>query len=645
MAKDDDILADAKEAFQLASDHEDHNRTAALDDFRFARLSEQWPDAFLQLCRRKGLPCLTINKLPAFIRQVVNDGRQNKPAIKVHPADSKSDIATARIYDGLIRHIEVSSKAPIAYDTALDHAATCGFGYFRVATRYACDDTFDLDIAIDRIANPFSVYGDPHSTGADSEDWNSAFVVERMAQEEFARRYKGADKVDWAAEGYTALNAPWREDQEVLLAEWWRRERVKKTILLLSDQQIMDEDVYAKHKPALDAVGVMVATSRVVMSYKVTQRLLTGAEVLETNKWDGKYIPIIPVYGEEVNVEGKRYLRSLVRDVKDAQKMFNFWRTSTTELVAQAPKAPFIGAKGAFETDKAKWETANVESHSVIEYDVVAGGQPPQRQPFAGIPAGALQEALNASDDMKAIIGMYDASLGARSNETSGRAINARKAEGDVSTFHFIDNLSRAIEHGGRVIIDLIPRVYTGDRIIRILGQDNAATTVQLGQPVPVMGPDGQPQMDEQTGQPLTRILDLGAGKYDLTVTTGPSFTTRRQEAAEAMTELMRAFPAAAPVIGPRLAKNLDWPEADEIAAELKQLAQAAMGGGQPQPDPAAMAKAQADAGKNRVDAELKRDELKLKMYEAETDRMKVVLDAENARQRAMNPPQQRPMN
>lgn len=643
---DKDLLEEATEAFDLAAEHESDNRRDALDDMRFARLGEQWPELVRRNREISGRPCLTINRMPTFIRQVVNDSRQNKPAIKVHPADSKADVQTAQIYDGLIRHIEVSSKASIAYDTAIDHAATGGFGYFRINTRYACDDTFDLDLAIDRIANPFSVYGDPFSTGADSADWNSAFIVEAMPKAKFEQQYKGAEDIDWKAGGYVTLKEPWLEGEQILVAEWWKRAKVKKTVLLLSDQQVMAEDVYEKQKELLDALEIKVVGSRELESYKVTQRLMTGAEILETNDWKGQFIPIVPVYGEEVNIEGKRYLRSLIRDAKDAQRMFNYWRTTTTELVALAPKAPYIGPKGAFETDKAKWETANVDTHAFMEYDVVpaAGGVPPQRQPFSGVPAGALQEALNASDDMKSIVGMYDASLGARSNETSGRAIMARQREGDVSTFHFVDNLARGIEHGGRILVDLIPHVYTGERIVRVLGQDNAATTIQLGKPVPVMGPDGQPQMDPNTGQPISRIFDLGAGKYDLTVTTGPSFTTRRQEAAEAMTELLRAFPAAAPVIGPRLAKNLDWPEADQIAVELKQLAQAAMQGGQ-QADPNAAADAQVKAQESQAKMQIEQQKLEIDMYRAETERLKAVNEMNAQRERAMNPPQPRPMN
>jgi hypothetical protein len=246
----------------------------------------------------------------------------------------------------------------------------------------------------------------------------------------------------------------------------------------MSDGSVLDEAKVAECKDYLDAMGITVVKSRPAKSYKVKQRIMTGAEVLEENPWPGKFIPIVPVYGDEVWVDGKRYLRSLIRSAKDAQRNFNYWRTTTTELVALAPKAPFIGKKGSFKTDAAKWQTINTQDQPYVEYD---GELPPQRQPFAGVPAGALQEALNASDDMKAIMGIYDASLGARSNETSGRAIRERKMEGDVSTFHFMDNRNRSIAHTGRILIDLIPHVYPKDRIARVLGQDGTPSQVPLG--------------------------------------------------------------------------------------------------------------------------------------------------------------------
>jgi hypothetical protein len=319
------------------------------------------------------------------------------------------------------------------------------------------------------------------------------------------------------------------------------------------------------------------------------------------------------VYGDEVNIEGRRHLRSLVRDAKDPQRMFNYWRTTSTELVALAPRAPFIGPKGAFKTDADKWATANTDNHAYIEFD---GATPPARQEFAGVPAGALQEALNASDDIKSILGLFDASLGAASNETSGRAILARQREGDVSTFHFVDNLSRAIRHAGRILIDLIPHVYSQPRIVRVLGPGGEPATVAVNQPA---GQPGAPSA-------MQAVYDLGAGKYDLTVEAGPSFTTRREEAANQMLELIRAFPQAAPVLGDLLAKNLDWPGAEEIAQRLKtllppQLQGQAQGGQAGQQ----VASLQQQIAALQADQSVQNRKLDIEQFRAETDRIAAV--------------------
>lgn len=427
----DSILEEAKEAFKLASDFEQENRNLSEDDLRFSRLGDQWDEDVLRQRKEQGRPALTINKMPAFIRQVVNETRLNSPAIKARPVDGEADVETAKIINGLIRNIEVTSDADTAYNTAADFAASMGFGYFRIDVDYAHDDTFSQDIRIERIPNPFNVFGDPYSEAFDSSDWNTGFIVKNISKKEFQRKYKGAAEVDWEETGYTQLDQAWFSGEEVMVAEYWKRTEVPRKILQLTDGTVIDEGLYAERKEAYDVLGFEVVEQRTVPSYKVTQHLLTGAEVLDETDWPGKYIPIVPVYGEEVNIEGRRYFRSLIRDAKDPQRMFNYWRTASTELVALAPKAPFVGPEEAFAgKDARKWESANVDSHSYLAYD---GETAPQRQPFAGVPAGALQESLNASDDMKAVIGLYDASLGARSNETSGRAIWARQKEGDVS--------------------------------------------------------------------------------------------------------------------------------------------------------------------------------------------------------------------
>lgn len=558
---DEAILVRARTDYERAREAWNDNIVAAKDDLRFGRLEEQWPEKIRKQREIEGRPCLTFSKIATFIRQVVNDARQNKPQIKVHPQDSGADPRVAEIYNGLIRNIETTSDADVAYDTAIEHAVGQGFGYWRYNTKYTCDDAFDQDIVCERICNPFTVYGDPRSTAADSSDWNVAFIITSLTKDEFEREYPNAEKTDW---DHDFKDCPeWLDGDDVTVAEYWTREKVKGEIVALSDGQVVK--VADLEKSPENFVGLtVVGQPREVETYKVTQRIMSGAEVLKTVEWAGKYIPIVPVYGDEVTDEtGKRHFRSLIRSAKGAQQMFNYMRTTGVEGLALQPRVPYIGEEGSFDCDP-NWDTANNVSHSKLEYK--KGAPPPQRQPLPNHFGAAFQEALSASDDMKAIIGIYDASLGARSNETSGRAIMARQREGDVSTFHFIDNLSRAIRHGGRILLDLIPKVYTTERIVRVLGEDMQPQTVQVA-------PTGQPVSEQQTpeGQSFP-IYDLTAGKYDLTVSAGPSFTTRREENREMMIEAMQAGgDAVAPVLLPRIAKLMDMPDADEIAAEINQ--------------------------------------------------------------------------
>lgn len=649
-------MSDFEEYEELFNDDlegESENRSAALEDIRFARLGEQWPDEAKLAREREGRPCLTINRLPSFIRQVVNDSRLNKPQIKVKPVDDKADTETAEILSGLIRNIEYTSGADVAYDTALESAVTCGMGFFRIDTEYTSDDEFTQDICIKRVTNPLSVVFDTNSESLDGSDWTHAFLIDWITEDEYKRRFNKKECTSFASDAADGVSNK-QNDDLVRIAKFYEVKETPSKLLLLNDGTVIKEADYTSVHPELgipvkdfySAMGVEVHQDRKVMERRVIQRIL-GGEVLEESDWAGKYIPIIPVFGEEVFYEGRRILKSLIRDAKDPQRMLNYWRTASTELVALAPKTPFIGPTGAFKTDAKKWATANLKSHAFIEYD---GGIQPQRQPFAGPPAGALQEALNAADDIKSILGIYDASLGARSNETSGKAIMARQREGDVSTFHYIDNQAKSIAHSGRILVDLIPKIYDTPRIIRILGIDGTTQNVGVNQPTKHKG--------------VQRVFDMKVGKYDVAVDTGPSFTTQREEAAAQMTELIRSFPQAAPIIGDLLAKNMDWPDADEIARRMKIMLppQLQEKEGQPEIPPQVQAqmaqmkqaieqmqqmiqKGGAELQKLKADKAIDMRKLEIDAYNAETNRLKVQVDlGDKVATHLLNPPQQ-PMN
>jgi hypothetical protein len=590
---DEDILALAKADFErVVEDEADKdNKDAWIADTYFAQLGKQWAPEAIEERQRQGKPTLTYNKLNAVIRQVVNDARQNKPSIKVLPVDDTADPETADILAGLIRNIEYTSKASVAYDTGAEHAAAGGHGYWQVVLDYARNDSYDLDLLIKRIINPCSVYGDPDSEAADSSDWNTAYIVERYSKTKFEREFgKDVGHVDWEGGRYGALKSPWKNDDGILVANHWRRKEVQRSVVIMSDGSVIDKEAFTPELAmTLEAEGQIAPVREVTRpSYEVWQYIMTGAEVLRRTKWPGQYIPIVPVYGNEYIVEGRRYFRGVIHDAKDAQQAYNFWRSTSTELVALAPKAPWVAQKGSIAPeDAAKWESSNRINHTVLEFE---GPNPPQRMPMdMGTPAGAINEALSAADDIKAITGIYDASLGARSNETSGVAINARKVEGDTSTFNFPDNVARAINHTGVILLDVIPKVYGRDRIIRVLGEDETPETKAIGVEMPVMDPEtGQPQMqqevDPNTGQPvvdpetgepvmipMTRILDLTVGKYDIAVQTGPSYTTRRQEALQHMTEIFKTVPDAAQAALDIYMKATDMPMADELSKRFKE--------------------------------------------------------------------------
>lgn len=643
----DDIVQEAMDAFKCAEEAESENRQNAKEDIQFARMGEQWSTKDRNDRQLAGRPCLTINQLLPAIRQVVNDSRQNRPSAKVHPVDSGSDPETAEVLGGMIRNIENTSDAEVAYDTAIDHAVSGGFGYWRINLDYALNaldedgiramgpEAFDKNIFIRRIANPFSVFGDPYSQAADSADWNQAHVIDTLTCDQFRKKYPGAEETDFDGGQWSTVNAPWKDGDNVQVAEYWKREEAIRNALMVQlgdteegpgDVVIMMEDEYKGQKALLDSQGASVIGSpRPIKGFKVTQYIVSGVEELDKVEWAGSYIPIIPVYGDEVNIEGRRHLRSLIRDAKDSQRMVNYWNTTATEVVALAPRAPYMMEEGSIPKGWAgKWATANSHSHPYLMY--TRGTQMPQRTPFTGTPGGMMEMALFASDSIKSITGIHDASLGARSNETSGVAIRARQMEGDNSTFHFIDNLSRAIRHSGRVIIDLIPKVYTSERIVRILGEDGKASVVGLNGAV---------------AEAQTAIHDVRTGRYDVTVTAGPSFTSRREEAASQMMELVRQFPQAAEVIGDLIAKNLDWPGADEIAKRLETLLPAELKDGEGQVPPAIQQQLQQlsgalqEMGQKLQAAEDKRDleqqKLAIERYKAETERMKDVAPAMGA--------------
>jgi hypothetical protein len=563
-------------------------------------------------------PCLTINRMPQFLKQVINDQRMNKPSITVRPVDNQGDPVTARIFQGLIRNIEVSSNADRAYDMAFDDAVTMGFGYIRAVTEYAHDAAFEQDIKIKGVENAFTVYLDPD----DLFDPKFGFVTDMVKRDVFKKKY-GFDPKPVPSGGAGESLEGWYDKDKVRVAEYWRVDTRPRTLLLLSDGSTVYKDEFNQALAAQLQISVM--RNRDVECPYVEQYVMTGQEFAgDATPWAGRWIPIIPVLGEAINIEGKRHLQGLIRHAKDPQRNFNYWRTVATETVALAPLAPWVGYTGQFDTDSEKWAKANRKPFAYLQADAITDestGQIlplPQRQPMAGIPAGALQEAASASDDMKSVMGLYDASLGARSNETSGVAIRARDRQGDVSTFNFVDGFARdSLTHLGRILIDLIPKIYDTARVVRIIGSDDQPELVRVNQMF--MGNDGKPVN-----------FDLSTGKYDVVVKVGPSFSTQREEVRSSMLDFIKQYPPAAPLLGPFIAKSMEWPEADKVAQMLQSLLPPAAQGQDPQRQQMMQHIDQLtqQIASLQGDKTLEARKVDIDGYKAETDRLQVMAPA-----------------
>ena len=546
--KDDDILALARTRFDECVTAESKNRETAVEALRFCD-GQQWPENIKQERELDGRPCLTLNRVPSFIRHVVNEMRQSRPQIKMRAVDSEADVETAEIIGGMIKTIEASSQAESAYDWAAEYATKMGWGYFRISTKYCDEESFNQDIIPERVANPFSIYVDPNSAQQDASDMKYAFVIKYISKEEYEEKYSDFGGAFGHGEEIGLHKEKWFKTDTVRIAEYWIIEEEEKTLYLLDDGTTTTEEPES------------YINKRTTTFNKVIQYIIDGQNILETNQHAGKYIPIIRVLGEEVNIEGETLYNGMVRDMIDPQRQYNYWRTAATERVALIPKSPYIGARGSFKS--VKWRNANNMNYPYLEYDPVVTedgimAPPPQRAPAPEISAGIANEIMVAADELKAVTGIYDPGLGDVSNEVSGIAIENRQRKSGVSNFHFMDNLAKAMTYAGRIYADLIPKIYDTPRMINIVKGDGQEEQIKIN----------EEYIDQKTMKP--KHYNIKAGKYDAVVDVGPSFTTQRQEASSSMLELIRVAPQILPLIGDLMAKNFDWPDASELAKRLR---------------------------------------------------------------------------
>jgi hypothetical protein len=558
---DEEILRVARERFALAEEAWRLVYAEGLDDLKFLS-GDQWLQSDKDARTQDGRPCLTVNRLPQYTRQVVNDQKQNKQAIKVSPVDDKADIETADILQGLIRHIEESSNADLAYGRAYEGAVENSFGFFRIRTDYVSASSFDIEAIIDRIPDPFLVKFDPFFKQPDGSDANWAFVECIYSKDDYKKEFgesEVATSDDWG--GLVSKYHGWLTDKSVRVCEYYCKEFEKVELAKLSNGQTIEKKDFVEGVPGEDGQPITILAEKSANIPVIHHYKINGHEILERTIFPGQFIPVIPVLGKEIIVEGRRMFESVIRHAKDTQRVLNYFVTCETELIALAPKAPFIVAEGSIPKEyEQMWKTANSKAHPFLLYkptDLKGNPVPPPTRNVYEPPVQAITNArMQASEDLKSTTGIYDAALGARSNENSGVAIQRRSAQAQTSNFHFVDNLSHSIRHCGRILVDIIPQIYDTARASRIIGEEGEQKIVVLN------------ELFQERGE--SKIYNLGVGKYDVSIDSGPSFATKRQEAVASMLELTRAYPNMVQIMGDLMLKNMDVPGSQEMAERFK---------------------------------------------------------------------------
>lgn len=602
------FLQDMRTEYQADIDFDRINREQAIDDKKFAA-GEQWDPIVLE--QRKGLPCLVINSIPQFTAQLVGDWRESRKAIKVVPSnDEDTDVASIR--GDLVRAIEMQSRASRVYDSAFESLVQCGDGAFRIAVEYARDDVFDQDIRVRPIEDSLSVVWDRFSVDPTGRDAKHVFVDDRIPKKEFKRKYPECNPDELMSDTMfrDVASEGWVDSDSYRLTEYWRLVERKRQMGMFDNGKVFE--LNPDNMAGIILENGSPAKIRECWVAYAQMHLCTGFEILSgPYEYRLNRLPIIRMTGRVTNIAGRRVRYGLVRFMKDPVRYRNFVRSIAAEQLGYAPKAKWIAPESAVEGREDAFRKAHLTRDPLLIYNDGAES-PPELIPPPAPEAALLNEAAQNTQDMKDVTGIHDASLGVKSNEVSGRAIQARQREGDIAALTFYDNANEAVLEGGDVVNQLIPQIYDGTRVVRLIGEDERMKFQRINDP---MNPDA---------------VDLSVGQYDVALATGTSYTTRRVEAAQAMMEAIQVWPQLMTVAGDLVARAQDWPGADKIAERLEETMN------QPQIDPAEIQKMQEELQKLTMEnAQLKlankdkTEELKVAVYNAETQRIRALSDHE----------------
>lgn len=661
LSDDEQIVKEARERLKRGIDWEATFRSRYLEDIKFYNGDPdngyQWP---LDVRKNRDVekrPVLTINKVRQYCLNITNDAKQNKPSVKVRPVGNEATYEGAQVMEGIVRHIEYQSNAQAIYDNANGFQVQGGVGYWRLLTRYVSPDSFDQDIFIEGVRDPMSVVLDPDAKEPDRSDMNWGFIFEDVAKDKFDYEYP--DHKDSVGSSSLGNIPDWIDEHHVRVCEYYRRKPKKGKLIAMVDPSTQKQVVIRSEKipaPILKAVLDDPNTkSRDIIDWEVQWFKIAGDIIVDRSEWVGTTIPIVQIIGEESIIEGVMDRKGHVRALKDPQRIYNYYSSSSVEFVALQSKTPWLASAEAIEGYETYWGTANTVNHAVLTFNELddAGNKltrPERQQP--PVMASAYMSGLQiASEEMRMASGQYQADLGEPGNERSGKAINARQRAGDNATYHFVDNQAIGIRYTGKIIIEVAPKIYDTKRTLKIMGEDGVESEV-------LIDPQAAQEFVKQQMQDQEKIkiiFNPSFASYSVESDVGPAYATQRQEAFNAFTQIIAANPDLMKVCGDLMFRAADFPMADELAERLKRLVPPAVLGKGPDPQTVqllqqnqnlqqhiqtlmqdyASLRAERDAQGHRADTEAfnaatkrvtEEQQKQIDTYKAETDRMKALL-------------------
>lgn len=573
---DEELIARSIKRFKITADAESDCRRQALEDLNFSIGTGQWDAAVKANREIEGKPCLTINRAPAFLRQYTGEERQHRPAMLVSPVGSGADVEVAKIHQGVLRHIEVVSIADVTYDDSYDWMMRTGWCPWRVLPEYTSERSFDQEPRIHKFDNPFSCYLSP-VRAADGTDPLWAHVITDYSHDDYVAEFGETE--------FAKLNFPtqmgnaepdWVTKDGVRVAEYWWIELQRKTLVLFEDGTTAFRDEITKDEKAY------IVGERETVARKVHFVKHDAVHVLETRDYLGKYLPFPEVNGVRLNVNGRTYRAGMVRDYRDAQRIYDFMVTRQVEQVDLVSKDPLMVPEenAAYAEDYRQMNRKNFSHLFFKTYDQQGRQLPVPQRAGREAPIQAMAEVIRQADyDMKAVVGIYGPSLGEESGsaQESGFSILERKQQSDTAAVSWHDNLNRAILWQGKILLDLWPKLINSARVQRIINPDDSVkhAVIYNSQHTPPEN-GGTPLEAEQMLDPqigLKKAYDVGVGDYDLVLSTGPMYASARKEAFKALTAVIAENPQVMlPLVGDVWAKNADFPDAEVLAQRFKQL-------------------------------------------------------------------------